>query len=85
MCLAQEHNAVMPVRLKPAIPWSGFKHSTTEPLRSQTFNVLVELNRSNLNQIEHVCKISLCRFLPYLHKYNIGTELKVVKLLMTLT
>ena len=34
MCLAQEHNAVMPVRLEPAAPQSRVKHSTTEPLRS---------------------------------------------------
>ena len=33
MCLAQGHNAVMPVRLKPEAPWSRVKHSTTEPLR----------------------------------------------------
>ena len=29
-----DHNAVMPVKLKPAAPWSQVKHSTTEPLRS---------------------------------------------------
>ena len=34
MCLAQGHNAVTPVRLKPAAPWSRVKHSTTEPLHS---------------------------------------------------
>ena len=34
MYLAQGHNAVTPVRLKPATPWSRVKHSTTEPLRS---------------------------------------------------
>ena len=34
MCLAQGHNAVMPVRLVPAAPRSRVKHSTTEPLRS---------------------------------------------------
>ena len=34
MCLAQGHNAVTPVRLKPAAPRSPVKHSTTEPLRS---------------------------------------------------
>ena len=33
MCLAQGHNAVAPVRLKPAAPRSQVKHSTTEPLR----------------------------------------------------
>ena len=30
MCLAQGHNTVIPVRLEPQ-----FKHSTTEPLRTQ--------------------------------------------------
>ena len=34
MCLAQGHNTVMPVRLKPAVPRSRVKHSTTGPLRS---------------------------------------------------
>ena len=34
LCLAQGHNAVTLVRLKPAVPWSQVKHSTTEPLRS---------------------------------------------------
>ena len=33
-CLAQGHNAVRLVRLKPATLRSGVKHSTTEPLRS---------------------------------------------------
>ena len=34
ICLAQGHNAVMPVRLKPAALRSRVKHSTTEPLPS---------------------------------------------------
>ena len=34
MCLAQEHNAVTPVKHKPADPWSRVKHSSTEPLHS---------------------------------------------------
>ena len=33
MCLAKGHNAVTPLRLKPAAPQSQVKHSTTEPLR----------------------------------------------------
>ena len=33
--LLKDHNAVTPVRLEPAAPRSGVKHSTTEPLRSQ--------------------------------------------------
>ena len=36
MCLAQGHNAVTPMRLEPATPWSRVKHSTTEPLHSLT-------------------------------------------------
>ena len=34
MCLAQGHNAVTPVRLKPASLRSRVKHSTPEPLHS---------------------------------------------------
>ena len=34
MCLVQGHNTVALVRLKPAVPRSRVKHSTTEPLRS---------------------------------------------------
>ena len=34
MCLAQGHNAVTPVRLKPVAPRSLVRHFTTEPLRS---------------------------------------------------
>ena len=35
--LLKDHNAVMPVRLKPAAPQSQVKHPTTEPLRSLCF------------------------------------------------
>ena len=34
MCLAQGHNTVMPVRLKPPALLSRDKHNTTEPLHS---------------------------------------------------
>ena len=34
--LLKDHNAVTPVRLKPAAPRSRVKHSSTEPLRSLT-------------------------------------------------
>ena len=34
MCLAQGHNTVMLVRLKPAAPRPRVKHCTTEPLCS---------------------------------------------------
>ena len=40
MCLAQGHNAVTPVRLKPAALRSRVKNSTTEPLRSLRDNVI---------------------------------------------
>ena len=42
MCLAQEHNAVTPVRLKPAATRTQVKHSTTEPLSSHKLDVDVE-------------------------------------------
>ena len=35
MCLAQGHNAVMPVSLEPTAPRSQVEHSTTEPLHQQ--------------------------------------------------
>ena len=35
MCLAQGHNAVMPMSLEAAAPQSRVKHSTTEPLHQQ--------------------------------------------------
>ena len=38
MCLAQGHNVVTPVRLKPTALQSWVKHSTTEPLRSWFFS-----------------------------------------------
>ena len=41
MCLAQGHNAVMPVRLEPAAPRSQVKHSTTEPLHSLDVNYMI--------------------------------------------
>ena len=34
MCIAQEHNTVTQVRLKPLAPQPQVKHSTTEPLCS---------------------------------------------------
>ena len=43
MCLAQGHNAVVLVRLEPATPRSQVKHSTTEPLRSQSQVDLTEV------------------------------------------
>ena len=37
--LLKDHNAVTPVRLEPATPWSPVKHSTNEPLHS-LFNAM---------------------------------------------
>ena len=37
MCLAQGHNAVTPMRLKPAALRSPVNHSTSEPLCSQLY------------------------------------------------
>ena len=39
ICLAQGHNTVMPWRLEPVALQSQGKHSTIEPLRSQTSDV----------------------------------------------
>ena len=41
MCLAQGHNTVTPVRIEPAAPLSRVKHSTTEPLGSLVFVVML--------------------------------------------
>ena len=57
MCLAQGHNAVTPVRLKPPASRSQVKHSTTEPLRSLYF-----LNYGR----EKIKKIVGCKTIDYL-------------------
>ena len=51
MCLAQGHNAVMLVSLKPAAPQSRVKQSTTEPLRSlrKFGTTLIFLGRQQFN------------------------------------
>ena len=43
MCLAQEHNAATPERLKPAALRSRVKHSSTEPLLSHSKYELAEV------------------------------------------
>ena len=43
MCLAQEHNAVKPVRLEPVASLSQVQHSTTEPLLSLIYFVISAL------------------------------------------
>ena len=45
MCLAQGHNAMMPVRLEPTALWSQVKHSTTEPLCSPKVPVYQTVSR----------------------------------------
>ena len=45
MCLAQGHNAVMPMRLEPAALLVGVKHSTTEPMGSLYYYGLKENNQ----------------------------------------
>ena len=45
-CLAQGHNAVSLVRLKPATPRSRVKHSTTEPPASPLVRALRDKKRS---------------------------------------
>ena len=47
--LLKDHNAVMPVRLEPAAPWSRVKHSTTEPLRSPFYNLVINLFTTMIN------------------------------------
>ena len=57
MCLAQGHNAVTLVRLKPAVSQSRVKHSTTEPLRS----LLTKMKSQNMVQFSDL----------YLQKHNL--------------
>ena len=52
MCLAQPHNTVTPVWLKPATPQSLDKHSTTEPLRSLK-PLLFKTDKSRKNEPTH--------------------------------
>ena len=58
MCLAQGNNTETPVRLEPAAPRSGVKHSTTEPLRSvQIFCVLkrmLVLRAHNIKLVDYL-------------------------------
>ena len=52
MCLAQGHNPVKPLRLKPASTQSRGKHSTTEPLRSPLkCNPLLIISRVLINLV----------------------------------
>ena len=54
MCLAQGHNAVTPLRLELVSPWSGVKHSTTEPMGSYDFlsfaDFFFQNNHQNVKQ-----------------------------------
>ena len=71
MCLAQGHNAVMPVSLKPAAPRSRVKHSTTEPLHQQitedpnlklwnTTNIFIKMSIIHLWCNDASCSLILC-------------------------
>ena len=52
MCLAQGHNTVPPVRLKPATLRSGVKHSTTEPcIIGKNINLGTQRGGSDFNEI----------------------------------
>ena len=42
-CLAQENNAVPPVKLEPATPWSWVKYSTTESLHFSQIHCNISL------------------------------------------
>ena len=48
MCLAEGDNAVPPVRLEPATPWSRVKHSTTE-LLNLALNLKCENYKDTVN------------------------------------
>ena len=69
MCLAQGHNAVTPVRLKPAAPRSRVKHSTTEPLHSPfDFLAIITLLHLLLDYILLVFKVCIsCVLITVLH------------------
>ena len=45
MCLAQRHNTVTTVRLKPAAFRSQVKHSTTEPMHSSIILLIIKFNK----------------------------------------
>ena len=55
--MLKDHNAVTPVRLEPAAPWSQVKHLTTEPLRSK-LHACVWMNNSFLLVVsaDNLCK-----------------------------
>ena len=67
MCLAQVHNTVTPVRLEPAAPRSRVKHSTTELLRSLTFQYTDHFNNSNPERLLIPAEIELSFVNPLLH------------------
>ena len=54
-CLAQRHNAVPPVRLKPATPPSRFKHSTIETPHSSE---QAKSYQAMKTQMKNLCKNS---------------------------
>ena len=73
MYLAQNHNAVTQVRLKPVASQSRVKHSTTEPLRSLDPNVKWRLNEGR----------KYCRMLPLEHSAILLTCIKWLLVLKT--
>ena len=54
MCLAQGHNAAMPVRLEPAAPRSRVKHSITDQLCSQNIKQNPYETRYTVYYIENI-------------------------------
>ena len=62
MCLAQGHNTVTPVRLKPLAPRSRVKHSTTEPLCSLSFRS----SQFSLHNMSVTCDFQQCGVLTSL-------------------
>ena len=65
--MLKDHNAVTPVRLKPAALWSQVKHSTTEPLRSHVnVHVYPQLTiSSQLSNLHEVSSLTLYLLVPF--------------------
>ena len=66
MCLAQGHNAVTPVRLKPAAPLSRVKHSTTVLPSTQIDKTKVFKTISSLMKVNSIAECSPSSILQYI-------------------
>ena len=85
MCLAQGHNAVMPLRLEPASSRSRVKHSTTEPQPSLFHTVKLQrwVGTICFTEIESIwpClkKNLVCRFLLEVFKGGLEGSIFLLK------